>query len=258
MNYESLAIDTPENVLLNAEIAGFASRCVAAMIDYLILISASLCLYLTMLRSAQSDFATSPLFLIVGQFVFMTFYHLILELVWNGQTVGKRALKLRVVQSNGLPATTSALVIRNLVRLFDFLPTFYGVGLVSLFVTEHTQRLGDIAAKTVVIREQSSIELHSVYNDFRVDYRRLSRFVPLPGYIQVDNLTQIDRERIVRLLSRRDTLINPGATLIVMAYYIANRMPLPISTFNFGLPANAEIFLEQTARSFELAEQGEV
>src|SRR5258708_13091673 len=74
-------------------------------------------------------------------YVFITFYHLFFEFLWNGQTPGKRVFGLRVVQTNGLPVGTSGTIIRNLLRLFAFLPAFYGMALIFIFPTPPPPRL---------------------------------------------------------------------------------------------------------------------
>jgi hypothetical protein len=79
-------------------------------------------------------------------------YGLVFEWSWRGQTVGKRLLRLRVVDAGGLRLQFSQIVIRNLLRFVDMLPAFYLVGGITTLLNAHTQRLGDIAASTVVIR----------------------------------------------------------------------------------------------------------
>jgi hypothetical protein len=131
--------------------------------------------------------------LIFIQFLLITFYHLFFELAWNGQTPGKRRTGLRVIQSNGLPLTVSGAIIRNLVRLFDFMPILYGFGLIVLFATKNTQRLGDLAAKTVVIRERKQLTLTTLKENLAVQYWHIKPIDPLPYYIRVEHLTQDDR-----------------------------------------------------------------
>ena len=192
---DKLSIDTPENILLNAEIAGFGSRFVAALMDYIIIFI--LLFGVTWLFSqaqGSNRFATPfypPLYYVVV-FLITWGYHLIFELVWNGQTPGKRRAGIRVIQANGLPVTVSGILIRNIVRLFDFLPLGYGVGLIMLFATKRTQRLGDLAARTAVIREQREVTLQTIKEDMRVEYRYVKPIEPIPYQIQVDRLTQED------------------------------------------------------------------
>src|SRR5258708_9448136 len=79
--------------------------------------------------------------------------------MWSGQTVGKRLLRLRVLGDRGEPVTVTQVAIRNLLRLVDFLPFFYGIGIVTLFIQGGSKRLGDFAAGTVVVRDRERIRL---------------------------------------------------------------------------------------------------
>src|SRR5262249_32763682 len=134
----------------------------------------------------SSSFALASL--VALQFLIITFYHLFFELLWNGQTPGKRMFGIRVVQANGLPLTASSAIIRNLVRLFDFFPILYGIGLVSMFATKQTQRLGDLAAHTIVIRERRGVTLQNLKEDLTVHYHHISRMDPIPANIDIANL----------------------------------------------------------------------
>ena len=79
-------------------------------------------------------------------------YFVLLEWLWNGQTIGKRRAGLRVIGPDGEPARFTAVLIRNLLRLVDFLPAWYALGVVMIFLTPRSQRLGDLAAGTYVVR----------------------------------------------------------------------------------------------------------
>ncbi len=92
----NLPVDTPDNILLDAEIAGFGTRCVAALIDYIILTAVLLVFTLLALRSLRGS-AVNAAFLIIVQFVLITFYHLLFEITSSGQTPGKRLVGIRVV-----------------------------------------------------------------------------------------------------------------------------------------------------------------
>ena len=80
-------------------------------------------------------------------------YGIVLEWLWNGQTLGKRILRLRVVDEGGHRLHFSQIVVRNLLRFVDSLPVFYFVGGVATLFNRRAQRLGDIAAGTVVVRQ---------------------------------------------------------------------------------------------------------
>jgi hypothetical protein len=79
-------------------------------------------------------------------------YFILLEWLWQGQTVGKRMYGLRVIGEDGSPASFTAILVRNLARVVDFLPSFYGLGLLTVIISPRSQRLGDLAAGTYVVR----------------------------------------------------------------------------------------------------------
>lgn len=260
MSDPNLLIDTPENIDLEAEIAGFGSRCMAAILDYTIMAGLLLGIYLLFVRAFGGRVRNPGLYdalLLLILFCIFTFYHLFFELAWNGQTPGKRRLGLRVVQANGLPLTTSSAIIRNLIRLFDFLPLLYGFGLIALFATRKTQRLGDLAARTVVIREQRRLTLNTVREDLTVRYLYISNLTPLSHYIQIDNLTEADRRDVVHYLQRRDQLHNTEQLSTLLAFRILRKMN-PGEPIDLRSQQRAEAFLEQVARAFEIREKLDV
>jgi uncharacterized RDD family membrane protein YckC len=89
---------------------------------------------------------------IAAQLVIELFYFVVFETVWRGRSPGKRLLGLGVVSEDGLPVSFGASLVRNLLRSADILPSSYTTGLVTMLVSKRTQRLGDIAAGTVVVR----------------------------------------------------------------------------------------------------------
>ena len=89
-----------------------------------------------------------------GILVFALFwgYYMVFEVTSNGQTLGKRALGLRVIKDGGYPIGFADSAIRNLVRVVDFLPFFYGAGLLTMLINGNWKRLGDLAAGTLVVK----------------------------------------------------------------------------------------------------------
>lgn len=137
--------ETPEGVDIALRVAGPVVRAAALGIDSLI--KGALYLALTPLLA----FAGLGLgLLLLGMFLLEWFYPVFFELL-RGATPGKRAMGLKVVQDDGAPVGPAASVIRNLLRVVDFLPLFYGAGLVSTLVDRDFRRLGDLAAGTLVV-----------------------------------------------------------------------------------------------------------
>lgn len=143
------SIETPEGVSLNLQLAGPVPRCGAWLIDA----SVRLMLYVPagFLLSFIGKFGIG-IFMIV-LFLLEWFYPVVFELLW-GATPGKRALGLKVVHTNGTPVRWQASMIRNLLRSADFLPLFYGFGVVAMVCNARFQRLGDLAAGTLVVHHQ--------------------------------------------------------------------------------------------------------
>src|SRR5713226_4857750 len=159
-----LVVSTPERVAFQYPVAGPGSRFLAQLIDQLILtvILVAVVIVVFVLGAATNDRDLTLLLVGLASFVIVFFYFLITEAMFGGQTPGKRALRLRVVGDQGQPITFSQALIRNLVRVVDFLPVYYGVGLITLFINGRGKRLGDLAAGRVVVREQGAVSLRDL------------------------------------------------------------------------------------------------
>lgn len=155
-------IITPENVELDYEIADIGSRFLATAIDFsiqtLLLFGALFPLDLLNLQNLESKVSnlfssiTGAIFLLLSLLITVGYYA-IQEAAFNGQTIGKRLLNLRVRRENGAPIGLWESLLRNIIRLIDFFPFFYSSGLICMFFNQKAKRLGDLAAGTIVIRE---------------------------------------------------------------------------------------------------------
>jgi uncharacterized RDD family membrane protein YckC len=154
---------TPERVSLQYDIAGVGSRGAAALIDSLIqgvLVTVFLlavgggAIVLNALTD-ESDFGGSIAVALMAIVVFaLTMgYYMLFEILWSGQTPGKRIVGVRVLRENGYPIRPVDAVIRNLVRMVDSLPVGYAVGVITMLLNARARRLGDFAAGTIVVRE---------------------------------------------------------------------------------------------------------
>jgi uncharacterized RDD family membrane protein YckC len=148
----TLLIKTPEGVVFSQTLAGPVTRFLAWMFDLLCILGLLLALQILttflFVVSPELAMALSILF----AFVVNVGYGMTLEWFWRGQTLGKRLLRLRVVDAAGLRLQFSQVAIRNLLRVIDMLPGMYLVGGVAALFSQKAQRLGDLAANTVVIR----------------------------------------------------------------------------------------------------------
>ncbi|MFG6458937.1 RDD family protein [Roseateles sp. BYS96W] len=133
--------------MLSLQPAGLVARTMAFLLDLLIRFGIDLALVLIL--GAWGRFGSG--FIMIGLFSVEWLYPIVFELRKGGATPGKRALGLRVVMDTGLPVTPAASFIRNLLRVADFLPLAYGIGIVSMLLNRECKRLGDLAAGTLVV-----------------------------------------------------------------------------------------------------------
>ena len=167
-----IAIRTPENIELSYALAGPGSRAAAYFIDLLVM--SVVCQMLINLLVAgfgllmyavgeNSELWISAI-ATLGVFALYNGYFILLEWLLNGQTPGKRLLHIRVIKQGGYSLRFFDTLLRNLLRVVDFLPLFYGVGLTSLLLTRDSQRLGDLVAGTLVVY-QEPVETESLLPD---------------------------------------------------------------------------------------------
>ena len=151
MRTNALIILTPEGISFTQYLAGPVTRFLAFAIDLagITLISGLLSQVLLLTAIVSADFAIAAR--TISYFVVTIGYSILLEWSWRGQTLGKRVLKIRVVDAEGFRLQPSQIVMRNLLRVVDLLPAFYAVGGICCALSRKFQRLGDIAANTVVI-----------------------------------------------------------------------------------------------------------
>jgi len=149
----SLRIETPEGVVFSFELATPVARALAWAVDATAIAAL---MYgvgkLAALAGVLGNDLVGAL-TVGGYFAVSVGYGIVLEWRWRGQTIGKRMLGLRVIDARGLRLHLPQIVLRNLLRLVDSLPLLYLVGGVACFSSRHAQRLGDLAANTVVTRE---------------------------------------------------------------------------------------------------------
>lgn len=147
-----MVIRTPEGVRFELLLAGPISRMLAFSIDFLAIMAAGT--FLQQVLSFFRIFGEDAFQAVVAVLYFAVsiLYGMVTEWIWRGQTIGKRLLGLRVVEASGLRLKPAQIVVRNLLRAVDFLPALYLVGGAACVLNKRRQRLGDIAAGTIVIR----------------------------------------------------------------------------------------------------------
>jgi len=161
MSPDQINIDTPELVSIEMPLAGIGSRFIALLVDYLIWFAGLLILVLASSVILPAIHAFNRMSeqwaeaLVIFTFFLLNWgYFTLFEAFWNGRTPGKRVARIRVIQRSGRAIGLFESMARNLVRYVDQLPFFYGVGVIAMFVTKQHQRLGDLAAGTLVVRDR--------------------------------------------------------------------------------------------------------
>ncbi len=159
---DTYKIVTPENIEIDYEIAGIGSRFLAIALDTIIqwLMIGGVLTSLNMLKlSALQSKITSWSHSLTGAIlialilVILIGYYIILESVMNGQTIGKKLVNIRVRREGGYALSFWNVLLRNVIRMIDFLPFCYGLGLLAMFFNKKAKRFGDIAAGTIVVKE---------------------------------------------------------------------------------------------------------
>jgi uncharacterized RDD family membrane protein YckC len=175
----TLLVQTPEGIVFSLMLAGPVTRFLAWAVDMACIgaLSSAVGSGLGLLGLLSPDFARGMG--VLAYFVIQIGYGIVLEWFWRGQTLGKRLLRLRVMDAQGLRLQFSQIVIRNLLRFVDMLPAFYLVGGIACLASRRAQRLGDFAANTIVVRNPKIQEpdldqlLSGKFNSLR-DYPHLA------------------------------------------------------------------------------------
>lgn len=164
--FDDHAIETPEQVALYFPLAGLGSRFLAVALDSLIqgAVTMVLVLIAVMVFSAVGTHGMETMsnraakwfmaLMILGYFVLVWGYYTLFEAFRNGQTPGKRVMKIRVIKDSGRQITFFEALARNLLRVIDTLPGAYLTGVISILVTKQNKRLGDLVAGTIVVHER--------------------------------------------------------------------------------------------------------
>ncbi len=201
-------LETPENIQVHFEVAGLGTRFCAMFVDALLLgtVTVMLLIFLAVIFSASALFEfkgsrqwIAAVIIALGIALLSEGYFILFEWLMRGQTPGKKALKIRVIRDDGTPATIHEILVRNVLRLVDFLPFAYGVGAIVMFPSRLSKRLGDIAAGTIVIKE-SRLD-YRAYTDQKYDLPTVAL-----GAINAE-LTAAERRLITGFLQRRSELL---------------------------------------------------
>lgn len=210
-----LIIETPERVPLHFALASIGNRFLACAIDHAIQVLTIVLMVIAFITLANYSSLGDRLnaapkwvyaVMIVILFLIISGYFAFFEWIWSGQTPGKRWLKLRVIREDGRPVTFWEAAVRNLLRSFDMMPApFYSIGLISVFISGSDQRVGDLVAGTVVVREREA-EAPAFAQVFAApisDPALRRAFQPVDFTGDVNNLTEAQIEVVETFLRRR-------------------------------------------------------
>ena len=223
----TLRIHTPEGITFSLLLASPVTRFLAAMVDIgcITALSIALTIATRTIGTVSADLALG--LQLAGYFAISVGYGIFTEWYWRGQTVGKRLLRLRVMDAQGLKLNFSQIALRNLLRPIDQLPAFYALGGAACLLTRRNQRLGDIAAGTIVVR-------NPVFNPPDLDQLATDKWNSLRDYPHLcgrlrQRLSARTASLIVETIMRRQDL-EPAdrATLFRdLAVYLKNATPFP-------------------------------
>jgi len=236
----TLVLVSPENIAFQFRLAGPALRAVAFLLDLLVMAALALGLLWVLaltgvLNAFQGPFLVALFFLVWG-------WGAALEVFNNGQTPGKAAVGLRTVSRNGVSINVAQAVLRNLLRAIDVAPPFFP-GVLAMAATRRFQRLGDLAAGTVVIRERTGRTAETPV-----------AFLPPPGYeglvagLDVGALDDEDFALVRAFLLRVDTMEPAERTRLAhaLAEGVRRRIDQPVS-----VPVTAELWLVCVASAYQ-------
>jgi uncharacterized RDD family membrane protein YckC len=229
---------TPEAVRLHVDVSGLGSRMIAWLVDALIQVSILIPLFIA--ATAVAPGGTVELVIgIVILFGVIWLYFPLFEWLGNGRTPGKRAQRIRVVRTDGQPAGFARVMVRNLIRIVDVYALPF-LAVISMIVTRRAQRLGDLAAGTMVVRDRKVPTLKPLELG-ELDEQLMSA-------LDTSGLTERDYALIRSFLSRRDGL-DLGARQQLAGRVVASIQPR-LGGSHMNIQAGDERLLQAVARSY--------
>lgn len=160
---ETIKIDTSQNIEIEQPIASIGERIAATMLDLLFILS-----FTSIMALIAGGLKYGWMLYIV--YIPISVYNLVSELTLDGQSLGKKIMKIKVVKIDGTPATFSSYFIRWIFRVIEILVVFGSVAMITIILNRKGQRLGDIAANTTVIRVRNNSLKETIYTQIPADY----------------------------------------------------------------------------------------
>lgn len=217
-------VNTPEGIALELSPAGPVARTLAWLVD--LMIRAGISLLIIILLAFMGNLGIGLAMILI--FLLEWFYPVWFELRYQGQTPGKRLLNIYVAHLDASPISPAASVVRNLLRVVDFLPLFYGFGLASTLLTKRFQRLGDLAANTVVLHKSLPVVSHQEFSASPEPANMALSLIEQQALIlfaqRQNTLTQERQQELAKLTgSLVKTKIDPAAYLHSIASWLIGK-----------------------------------
>ncbi len=226
-----LRIRTPEGVMFAYALAGPVTRCLAATIDLICAIILSTFLGRLLGLAGWIDEGLAQALIVLGYFVISIGYGVLMEWAFRGQTLGKRMLRLRVIDAGGLRLRFYQVLLRNLLRFVDMLPAFYLLGGVLSLFNARAQRLGDLAAGTIVVH-QPKLREPDLEQLLAVKFNSLREHPHLAARLR-QRVTPEAAGAVLQALLRRDQLTPDSRVALYseMASYFKALVSFPSENF---------------------------
>jgi len=212
-------------VAIEFPLAGIGSRFIALLVDTLLWLVGLLVLGILfwIFQPALKAFDKLSYQWVVAILIFVVFlfnwgYFTLFEAFWNGRTPGKKIAKIRVIQQTGRPIGLMESMARNFVRYIDQIPSFYAVGVITMFITKQHQRLGDLAAGTLVVRDQEQDT--PLWSESGSRTFTAASFTPRTAPVEPHMLVSLPATGIARLTS---------VDLEVLEGFFARRLDMPLT-----------------------------
>jgi len=209
----TVKLNTSQNIQLEYRQAGVGDRILAFLVDSLILFSFGvivLILYFSFIQFINTEALSLFSFLGLIMLFLLFFYHLACEIFLDGQSIGKRIMKIKVVRLDGSHPTLGNFILRWILRLIDISLSYGVVAIIAISVTENGQRLGDLAAGTTVISLKNPIEFkETIFEDFEPGYE--------VSFQEVLRLEDKDIHLIKEILKESQKVDNPNIILELAA-----------------------------------------
>jgi uncharacterized RDD family membrane protein YckC len=248
-------VETPEQIDLAYDVAGIGSRFLAALVDHVViamLLSLGCMLLMIVLDRVNLGLNTGLVvsLFVIGIYLAICGYYIFFETTWNGQTPGKRVMGIRMVRIGGRPIGFLGSTIRNLIRLADFLPVLYGIGMLVMFFNRRSCRLGDLAAGVLAVKEGRQVTLDMLDEPGAEE----PPAVPSATALTIPNLDAVEAAdyQIVASYLRRKATLGYETRQRIAALLMSGLQ----TRLGYTVQGDSDIFLQRLVAEYQLLRHG--